>query len=867
MSIPFLSVRPKAIKLKVVPKFPADIRNGVGTSVRKIDGNAYIDLDYADLPPSPLPPNTNNQIAIYDPLLGTYTMVPILYLGGGIYADAPLDGFTYGRNNAAWDRALSLANGGTVAGSVTFNGTATFGNTVTVNGAATFTSTVAVPTPTIAGQAANKGYVDTAVSNVAGTALPLMDGVAAVGVGTKYSREDHVHPTDTTRAPVNNPTFTGDPKAPTPTAGDNDTSISTTAFVTTAISNAASATAGTALPIMDGVAAVGVSVKWAHEDHVHPTDTSRAPVNNPVLTGNPQSVTPAVDNNSVSIATTAYVIGQAGGANPLMNGAAAPGVSTRWSRQDHVHPTDTSRAPIASPSFTGTVTIGGSFVLSGIATPAAISANQNNYNPTGLGSNVLLRLSATAPVNITGLVAQTSGSLVALTNTGASAITLTNLDAGSSAANQFNIGANVSLTTGQTALLIYDGTTSQWRNFAGSGSGGGSGGASVYVQDTAPTGATPGALWWCSANGQLYILYSDGTSTQWVYASNSGGAVSAAPTKNYVINGAMMVSQEYGSTAASATGAFPVDMFSIGFVSGTFTSQQVALATPSGSPNRLRTTINTMGAVGANDFLLFTQNIEGFRCADLAWGSSAAKTVTVQFGFKGPAGNYAFAIRSGASRSYIAPFTIAAGEANIDVVRSLTIPGDITGTWPKDNSAAMTLSWCCFAGTTYQATPNTWSAGNFVWPTGVTGVSAAGSVFELFDVGLYQGGVAPVFQVPDFSAELQVCQRYWCKSYNYGDRLGATAVYGFEAIVASNSVNGELKFVNFPVKMRAAPAVTEYSSQTGAVNKLYDASAASDTATVAVGGISERGYSIPSSGVAGISGHLYFWHFKADARI
>jgi hypothetical protein len=38
-------------------------------------------------------------------------------------------------------------------------------------------------------------------------------------------------------APLASPTFTGDPKAPTPTAGDNDTSIATTAFVTTAVAN------------------------------------------------------------------------------------------------------------------------------------------------------------------------------------------------------------------------------------------------------------------------------------------------------------------------------------------------------------------------------------------------------------------------------------------------------------------------------------------------------------------------------------------------------------------------------------------------------------------------------------------------------
>ena len=36
-------------------------------------------------------------------------------------------------------------------------------------------------------------------------------------------------------APKASPVFTGDPTAPTPTAGDNDTSIATTAFVTTAV--------------------------------------------------------------------------------------------------------------------------------------------------------------------------------------------------------------------------------------------------------------------------------------------------------------------------------------------------------------------------------------------------------------------------------------------------------------------------------------------------------------------------------------------------------------------------------------------------------------------------------------------------------
>ena len=47
-----------------------------------------------------------------------------------------------------------------------------------------------------------------------------------------------MHPTNTALAPLASPTFTGDPKGPTPSAGDNDTSLATTAFVTAAIAAA-----------------------------------------------------------------------------------------------------------------------------------------------------------------------------------------------------------------------------------------------------------------------------------------------------------------------------------------------------------------------------------------------------------------------------------------------------------------------------------------------------------------------------------------------------------------------------------------------------------------------------------------------------
>lgn len=57
----------------------------------------------------------------------------------------------------------------------------------------------------------------------------------------------------------------------------------------------------------------------------------------PALTGTPTSPTAAVDTNTTQLATTAFVLAQAGSATPSALGVAAAGSSTRFSRQDHVH--------------------------------------------------------------------------------------------------------------------------------------------------------------------------------------------------------------------------------------------------------------------------------------------------------------------------------------------------------------------------------------------------------------------------------------------------------------------------------------------------------------------------------------------------
>jgi hypothetical protein len=107
-------------------------------------------------------------------------------------------------------------------------------------------------------------------------------------------------------------------------------------------------------------------------------DVAIARLASPTFTGNPGAPTPPQDDNDTSIATTAYVIGQLATTNPLVDGAAAPGTSFRIARADHVHPTDTSRAPAAgSTAITtlGTVTTGtwNGSVISGTYLDAALA--------------------------------------------------------------------------------------------------------------------------------------------------------------------------------------------------------------------------------------------------------------------------------------------------------------------------------------------------------------------------------------------------------------------------------------------------------------------------------------------------------------
>lgn len=117
-----------------------------------------------------------------------------------------------------------------------------------LKGSPEFSGTPKAPTAPVGTntpQLATTAFVQAAQSAGLGSTSPLMDGTAAAGTATKSAREDHRHPTDTTRAPLSSPAFTGTPTAPSAPAGTNTTQLATTAFVQAATDSIVTVAPGT----------------------------------------------------------------------------------------------------------------------------------------------------------------------------------------------------------------------------------------------------------------------------------------------------------------------------------------------------------------------------------------------------------------------------------------------------------------------------------------------------------------------------------------------------------------------------------------------------------------------------------------------
>lgn len=288
--------------------------------------------------------------------------------------------------------------------------------------------------------------------------------------------------------------------------------------------------------------------------------------------------------------------------------------------------------------------------------------------------------------------------------------------------------------------------------------------------------------------------------------------------RNKVINGDMVIDQRNNGASVANANGYVVDRFFNGYFGGTtgrFSAQRSTTA-PAGFTNSLLlTTTTAQASLAANDGLGIIQHIEGFNVSDLAFGTANAQAVTVSFWIRSSqTGTLGVMLTNGAAnRTYGALITI--NSANTFEYKTVTIPGDTTGTWSTNNTTGISL-FIGLGGGASRTVSAGWSAGlGGSNPGAVSGqtinlVAVNGATLYLTGVQLEAGPTATPFERRPIGVELQMCQRY-CYQMNFS---GATATNLICVGTSTSGGRGNVR-VLFPVTMRGNPVYTSVPGASG----------------------------------------------------
>jgi hypothetical protein len=304
-------------------------------------------------------------------------------------------------------------------------------------------------------------------------------------------------------------------------------------------------------------------------------------------------------------------------------------------------------------------------------------------------------------------------------------------------------------------------------------------------------------------NGTSGLVFND-SSTQATAATGFG-------FKNRIINGAMMISQRNGTSSITANdGTYAADRFAFSMSVSSKGTGQNSTTAPTGFTNSILFTSSSAYTVGAAEHFSILQKIEGLNIPDLAWGTASAATVTLSFWVRSSlTGTFGGSITNSAiDRAY--PFTYTISAANTYEQKTVTIPGDTTGTWLTTNGIGMYVFWNLGAGATNSGTAGAWTGtSNIFSATGATSVVGTnGATFYITGVQLEKGSTATSFDYRPYGTELALCQRY-CQY------AGSGASGSFD-----NSTTVIQIMEKCVVTMRAAPSGAIYSGVTAAFRSV-----------------------------------------------
>jgi hypothetical protein len=303
-----------------------------------------------------------------------------------------------------------------------------------------------------------------------------------------------------------------------------------------------------------------------------------------------------------------------------------------------------------------------------------------------------------------------------------------------------------------------------------------------------------------------------------------------------------------GASVTPTSLAYTVDRWAAAEqTDGSITVQRSTTA-PAGFANSLLVTVTSADAsLGATQYAVIDQPIEGTNVDDLAWGTASAKTVTLSFWVRSSVtGTFGGSIQNSAQdRSY--PFSYTISSANTWEQKSITIAGDTSGTWLTTTGTGLAVWFSLAAGSTYSGTSGAWGGALYFAPTSATNLLATnGATFYITGVQLETGSVATPFERRSYGQELALAQRYYQLLEGFTGTSYSTSTIGVGAV--------------FRTEMRASPTV----SATAAIQITYpgvnDYTQSSANASIVSGRISARGASVACANFSGLTNAIAHVH-------
>jgi len=300
-----------------------------------------------------------------------------------------------------------------------------------------------------------------------------------------------------------------------------------------------------------------------------------------------------------------------------------------------------------------------------------------------------------------------------------------------------------------------------------------------------------------------------GTSTLTGNVSVNGANISTQPSfRNRIINGDMLVNQRGGTiTVNNASDNYGIDRWQgRGTASdGIFTTVQDT-ESPTGFTNSAKITVTTADtSIGTSERYEYRHRIEGYNIADLAWGSSNAKTVTLSFWVRSSVtGTFGGSFTNSAgNRSYVFSYTITS--ANTWEQKTITVAGDTSGTWLTNNGIGINLSFSLGHGSDYVQNAGSWYASYEAAVTGQTNLIATNAAtWYLTGVQLEVGSGASGFEFLPYDVELARCQRYYYKT----NTTTGSDRYAFFYPARVTTATQATVCATYPT-MRTSPSITQ----------------------------------------------------------